>query len=86
MMMKEETKSNGIFQTFDMKKFFDKESLMDVMYTLNKEGKICNKDYKLWFKLNEDANISVRISVGESGTCWVKNNIRHVRGSYGVIT
>ena len=27
MLMKEERKDNGIFQTFDMKKFFDKESL-----------------------------------------------------------
>ena len=48
-----------------MEKFFDKESLMDVMFTLNKEAKICDKDYRLWFKLNEDANISVRTSVGE---------------------
>ena len=57
MMMKEEKISNGIFQTFDMEKFFDKESLMDVMYTLHKEAKTCDKDYRLWFKLNEDTNI-----------------------------
>ena len=36
IVMKEENKSNGIFQTFYMEKFFDKESLMDVMYTLHK--------------------------------------------------
>ena len=47
--MKEKKKSNGSFQTFDMEKFFDKESLMDVMYTLHKEAKICDKDYRLWF-------------------------------------
>ena len=29
MKMKEERKENGIFQVFDMKKFFDKESLLD---------------------------------------------------------
>ena len=75
MMMKEEKKSNGIFHTFDMEKFFDKESLLDVMYMLHKEAKICDKDYRLWFKLNEDANISVSTSVGESGTCPVKNSI-----------
>ena len=63
MMMKDESKINGIFKTFAMEKFFDKESLMDVMYTLNKEAKICDKDYRLWFKLNEDANISVRLSL-----------------------
>ena len=39
MLMKEENKSNGIFQAFDMEKFFDKESLMDVMHTLHKEAK-----------------------------------------------
>ena len=49
--MKEEGKSNGIFQTLDIEKFFDKESLMDVMFTLNKEAKICDKYYRLWFKL-----------------------------------
>ena len=38
MLMKEEKKCNGIFQTFDMEKFFDKESLMDAMYTLHKEA------------------------------------------------
>ena len=66
--MKEENKCNGIFQTFDMEKFFDIESLMDVMDTLNKEAKLCDKDNRLRFKLNEGANISVRTSVGESGT------------------
>ena len=75
MLMKEEDICNGIFQTFDMEKFFVKESLMDVMYTLHKEAKICDKDYRLWFKLNEDANILVRTSVGESGTRLVKNSI-----------
>ena len=70
-----ENKSNGIFQTFGMEKFSDKESLIDVMYTLNKEAKICDKDYRLWCKLNKDANITVRTSVGESGTCQVKNII-----------
>ena len=58
-----------------MEKFFDKESLMDVMYTLHKEAKICDKDYRLWFKLNEGANISVRTSVGEFGTKLVNNSI-----------
>ena len=39
-----------------MEKFFDKESLLDTMYTLHSEAKIfC----RLWYKLNENANISV---------------------------
>ena len=58
-----------------MEKLFDKESLIDVMYTLHKEAKICDKDYRLWFKLNKNANISVRTSVGESCTSLVKNSI-----------
>ena len=56
MLMKEEKKCNRIFQAFDIEKFFDKESLMDIMFTLK-----------------EVANISVRTSVGESGTHLVIN-------------
>ena len=33
--MKEQKKENGIFQVFDMEKFFDKESLIDTMHTLD---------------------------------------------------
>ena len=73
MLMKEEKKCNGIFQTFNMEKFFDKECLMDVMNTLHEEAKICDEEYRLWLKLNEGANILVRTSVGESGTRQVKN-------------
>ena len=40
---KEEKKQLGIFQTFDMAKFFDKESLIDCMFTLNKKANIDNK-------------------------------------------
>ena len=47
MLMKEEKKENGIFQVFDMEKFFDKESLIDTMYTLNKKANISDKDYRL---------------------------------------
>ena len=32
----EEKKDNGVFQTFDLEKFFDKESLIDTMDTLKK--------------------------------------------------
>ena len=66
MKMKEERKENGIFQVFDMKKFFDKESLLDCMDTLDKEAKVDNKSYRIWYKLNEETRISVRTSVGDS--------------------
>ena len=62
MAMKEQKKENGIFQVFDMEKFFDKESLIDTMFTLDKKGKISNKTYRLWYRLNEDAMISVKTS------------------------
>ena len=63
---KEEKKQLGIFQTFDMAKFFDKESLMDCMFTLNKKANIDNKSYRLWYKINENTVISVKTSVGDS--------------------
>ena len=38
--MKKERKENGIFQVFDMTKFFDRESLLDCMSTLKEKAKI----------------------------------------------
>ena len=38
----ERRKQTGIFQVFDMENFFDKKSLLDCMYTLNKKAKIDN--------------------------------------------
>ena len=81
MAMKEQKKENGIFQVFDMEKFFDKESLLDTMYTLHKKGKISNKTYRLWYRLNEDAMISVKTSVGESRSKKVKNSLG--QGTFG---
>ena len=75
MAMKEQKKENGIFQVFDMEKFFDKESLMDTMHTLDKKGKISNKSYRLWYRLNEDARISVKTSIGETRSKKVKNSL-----------
>jgi hypothetical protein len=60
MKVKEETKGAGIIQTFDMKKFFNKESLLDTMYTLKTKANIDNKDYRLWYKLNENTRIRVK--------------------------
>ena len=64
--MKQERGENGIFNVFDMSKFFDKESLLDCMSTLNKEAKIDNKSYRLWFMMNENSRISVKTSVGDT--------------------
>ena len=64
-----------IINTLDMEKFFDKESLMDIMYTLCKKAGIDVKDHRLWYKLNEDTEIAVRTSVGESKTEIIKNSL-----------
>ena len=66
MLSKGTKKENGIFQVFDMEKFFDKESLLDAMYTLSTRAKVCDKTYRLWYKLNDKARISVKTTVGES--------------------
>ena len=47
-----------------MEKFFDKESLLDTMYTLKTKADVDNKDYRLWYKLNENTRIRVKTSVG----------------------
>ena len=66
MKMKEQKKENGIFQVFDMQKFFDKESLLDCMSTLDKDAQVDNKSYRIWYKLNARTRISVKTSVGDS--------------------
>ena len=63
MMMKE---TNGIFQVFDMAKFFDKESLLDAMHNLSTRAKVSDKSYRLCWKLNEKTRIAVRTSIGKS--------------------
>ena len=75
MKMKEDKKENGIFQVFDMKKFFDKESLLDCMNTLEKDAKIDNKSYRIWYKLNAETRISVRTSVGDSAEKCIVDSI-----------
>jgi hypothetical protein len=64
-----------------MENIFDKESLLDTMFTLKTKAGIDNKDYRLWFQLNEDTRISVRTSVGESDSKLIKNSLG--QGSFG---
>ena len=75
MKKKGDRKEAGIFQTFDMAKFFDKESLLDCMYTLNTKAKVDNKSYRIWYKINERTRISVRTSVGASGFYGIYDSI-----------
>ena len=66
MKQNEQLKKPGIFNTFDMAKFFDKESLIDCMYSLSKYAKIDNKSYRIWYKINQNTKICVNTSVGTS--------------------
>ena len=74
MKQLEENKSEGIVSLFDMSKFFDKESLLDCMDTLNKKAKIDAKSYRRLYKLNKRTKISVKTSVGESKTAPIKDS------------
>ena len=81
MKNKEERKEGLIVNTYDMKKFFDKESLMDAAFTLNKVAKVDDQSYRLWCKMNEDTRISVKTSVGLSRSENVKDSLG--QGSMG---
>ena len=54
---------------------------LDTMHTLNKKANISDKDYRLWYMLNENAKISVRTSVGESYFSTITNSLG--QGSFG---
>ena len=86
MKLKEQKRSNGIFQVFDMSKFFDKESLLDCMYTLDKKANIDHKCDKIWYKLNENACISVKTSVGNSKSKTVKDSIGQGSGGAALVS
>ena len=81
MKMLEESKKMGIINTYDMEKFFNKESLIGIMFRLSKKADISDKDYRMWFKLNEDTKIAVKTSVGELKTELVKKSVG--QGSFG---
>ena len=49
----------GIFQAFDMEKFFDKEGLIETLYKMYKKGMISKKDYRMCFMLNNKTCISI---------------------------
>ena len=86
MKMKEVKKENGIFMCFDMAKFFDKESLLDCMDTLNTKARVDSKSYRLWFKLNEDTDIRVKTSVGLSETERITDSIGQGSGGAALVS
>ena len=65
---------------FDIKKFFDKESLRDGMNTIYKAG-INSKLYRLWYKLNKKTKIRTRNVFGTSQFEEVGETI--AQGSFG---
>ena len=77
MKQLEEKKDSGILSLYDMEKFFDKESLLDCMNTLNLRANINAKCYRMWFKLNENT----KTSVGESDRASIFDSVG--QGSFG---
>ena len=75
MKTNETEKKIGIFQAFDMEKFFDKEGLIDTLNTMYTKGKISEKDYRLWFKLNNMTCISILRPVGDTDNAIIMNGI-----------
>ena len=71
----EENNTEGVVSFYDMAKFFDKESLLDCMDTLNKKANIDAKSYRMLYKLNANTKISVKTSVGESKTAPIDDSI-----------
>jgi hypothetical protein len=52
-----------MLQVYDIKRLFDKESLRDVMNTLNEVG-INRKAYRTWILLNQKTRIAVKTGMG----------------------
>ena len=59
-----------IITLVDIKAFFDKENIYDVMQNLNDIG-VNKKAARVWFKLNEGTEISVKTAAGISETAHV---------------
>ena len=51
------------------------------MNTQHKKANISDKDYRVWYMLNEKATISVKTSVGESDFSTITNSLG--QGSFG---
>ena len=56
-----------MLQAYDISKFFDKETVPDVMNTLHEVG-VDGKCYRAWALMNENTNIRVKTGVGY--TAW----------------
>ena len=69
-----------MLQAYDISKFFDKETLPDVMNTLNEVG-IDGKAYRTWSLLNSNTNIRVKTGVGY--TDWSQEGAMIGQGTGG---
>ena len=59
-----------MLQVYDIRRFFDKENIRDVMNTLNEIG-VNRKAYRTWFLLNQKTRISIKTGVGMTKECDV---------------
>ena len=66
-----EVKGQGmIFTLVDLVSFFDREDINDAVSTLYQTG-VNSAAVRLWFKLNQDTNISVKTSAGMTTKAFV---------------
>ena len=54
-----------ILTMVDIRKFFDKQNLIDAMNTLHR-AQVPKKCYRVWYKLNENTTIQVKTGAGLS--------------------
>ena len=59
-----------LIQPSDIKKYFDKEMILDIILACEKRG-ADPKARRLWYKLNQDTQIRVRTGVGMSDYTYV---------------
>ena len=71
LIHEQEVKKKGLlFILMDIVKFFDKESIYDVMQTLS-DINVNKKTARVWYKLNEDTKVSVKTAMGMSDAAEV---------------
>ena len=69
-----------MLQAYDISKFFDKETVPDVMNTLHEMG-VDGKCYRAWALLNDNTNIRVKTGVGY--TAWSQEGAMIGQGTGG---
>ena len=73
---KQTKKGNNRHSTLRTK--IDKEGQIDKLHTMYTKGKISEKDYRMWFMLNNRTRISILTPVGETDNATIMNGIGQI--------